>query len=33
MKSATTFKQPIQKLYHGEVIVGEDGTRIVVPIR
>lgn len=27
------FKQPIQKLYHGEVIAGPDGTRIVIPLK
>ena len=26
------FKQPIQKLYHGEVFVGDDGLRIVIPL-
>jgi ribonuclease Z len=27
------FKQPVQKLYHGEVFVGDDGTRIVIPLK
>ena len=27
------FKQPIQKLYQGKIILGKDGTRIVIPLR
>ncbi len=26
------FRQPVQKLYHGEIFVGKDGTRIVIPL-
>ena len=29
----TYFKQPIQKLYHGDVFMGDDGTRIVIAAR
>jgi ribonuclease Z len=29
----TRFIKPIQKIYHGEVIAGNDGTMIVIPLK
>ena len=33
VQATTYFKCPIEEMYHGEIVLGKDGTRIVVPLQ